>query len=313
MAGLRLSWNKNRNRVPNVVTVILNRAAGTKRDDDVRTRLADLFQAGPLPVKIIACEPGAAAGAALSAAKSGAEAVVAAGGDGTVSAVASALAGSRTPLGVLPLGTFNHFAKDLGIPLDPEAAVKTIAGGVTKRVDVGEVNDRVFVNNSSLGIYPDIVAERDSLRRQGRRKSLALLMAGVRVLRNYRGMAVTVTAGESTRRVRTPFLFVGNNEYEAEGFRLGSRRRLDEGRLFAYLAPRVHGRELPKMLALALAGRSGTHPALESFAAGELQIDTAHAGPVRVALDGEIVLMATPLRYRVRPLALEVIVPDRDA
>ena len=102
-----------------MVTVILNHAAGTKRDDDVRTRLADLFHAGRLPVEIIACEAGAAAGAALSAAKSGAEAVVAAGGDGTVSAVASALADSRTPLGVLPSAR-SIISRRTRDPLDPE-------------------------------------------------------------------------------------------------------------------------------------------------------------------------------------------------
>ena len=213
---------------------------------------------------------------------------------------------------MLPLGTFNHFAKDLGIPLDPEAAVKTIAGGVTKRTDVGEVNDRIFVNNSSLGIYPDIVAERDSLRQQGRRKSMALMMAGARVLRHYRGMAVTITAGESTRNVRTPFLFVGNNDTrpKASGSVRGQARRGAVVRVPRAARPWARAAED----ACAGARRPlGQHQTLESFAAGELQIDTAQAGPVRVALDGEIVLMDTPLRYRVRPLALEVIVPDRDA
>ena len=106
--------------------------------------------------------------------------VVAAGGDGTVNAVASALAGSDMPLGIFPLGTFNHFARDIGIPLGPEAAAKVIATGHPKRVDVGEVNDRIFVNNSSLGVYPDIVRERESLRQQGHRKWTAFTIASAR-------------------------------------------------------------------------------------------------------------------------------------
>jgi len=292
-----------------LITVILNHAAGTKRDDDVRTRLADLFHAARVPVEIVACEAADAVGAASLAARSGADAVVAAGGDGTISGVAAALAGSNTSLGVLPLGTFNHFAKDLGIPLDPELAVKTIAGGRMKRVDVGAVNDRIFVNNSSLGVYPDIVWERESLRQRGHRKWEAFAVASARVLRHYRGHRVTITAGESTRSVRTPFLFVGNNEYQVEGLRLGGRTRLDGGQLVAYLAPRVHGRELPKMLAMALVGRASKNHSLESFAARDFQIDMRHGGPVRVALDGEVLLMKTPLRYRVHPLALSVLVP----
>jgi diacylglycerol kinase family enzyme len=296
-----------------LITVIVNQAAGTKRDEQVRARLTELFHAQRVPgqfLEIIACRTAASVTeAAASAVAAGADAVVAAGGDGTVNAVASALAGSHTPLGVLPLGTFNHFAKDLGIPLGPEAAAKAIATGHTKRVDVGVVNDRIFVNNSSLGIYPDIVRERESLRQQGHRKWPAFAMASARVLRNYRGLIVTITAGTSTAGVRTPFLFVGNNQYEVEGLRLGKRARLDGGRLFAYLAPRVHARELPKLFALALIGRASEHHTLESFSTCELQVDTLQGGPLRVALDGEVVVMNTPLLYRSRPLMLNVLVP----
>jgi diacylglycerol kinase family enzyme len=296
-----------------LITVIVNHASGTKRDEQARARLVDLFQAGDMPgksVEIVDC--GTAAGvtaAAASAAATGADAVVAAGGDGTVNAVASALAGSDTPLGVVPLGTFNHFAKDLGIPVGAEAAVTTIAAGRTKSVDVGAVNDRIFVNNSSLGVYPDIVSERESLRQQGYRKWTAFAIAGTRVLRNYRGLIVTITAGGATIAVPTPFLFVGNNRYEVEGLRLGKRASLEEGRLYAYLAPRVHGRELPKLVVLALTGRASERHTLEAFATCELQVGTPPHRVLRVALDGEVVLMHTPLLYRVRPRALNVIVP----
>jgi len=295
-----------------LITVIVNQAAGTKRDEQVRARLAELFRGRGVPeklIEIIDCRTAArVTEAAASAARTGTEAVVAAGGDGTVNAVASALAGSDTPLGVLPLGTFNHFAKDLGIPLDAEAAVQTIARSHTKRVDVGGVNDRIFVNNCSLGVYPDVVMERESLRQQGHRKWTAFAIATARVLRHYRGLIVTITAGGRTIGVPTPFLFVGNNEYQVEGLRLGKRTRLDRGRLFAYLAPRVHGRELPKLFAMALIGRASEHT-LAAFATCELQVDTPQERMLRVALDGEVVLMNTPLLYRVRPLALNVIVP----
>jgi diacylglycerol kinase family enzyme len=296
-----------------LITVIVNQAAGTRRDGEVRARLAELFHAQRVPgqlVDIIDCRTAACVTeAAASAVAAGADAVVAAGGDGTVNAVASALAGSDTPLGVFPLGTFNHFARDLGIPLGPDAAATAIARGRPKRIDVGAVNDRIFVNNCSLGVYPDIVRERESLRQQGHRKWTAFAIASARVLRNSRGLIVTITAGTSTSRVRTPFLFVGNNQYEIEGLRLGKRTRLDGGRLFAYLAPRVHTRELPKLLVLALIGRASEHRTLESFSAGELQVDTPQGGPLRVALDGEVVIMNTPLLYRIRPLALNVLVP----
>jgi diacylglycerol kinase family enzyme len=222
--------------------------------------------------------------------------------------VASVLVGSNVPLGVIPCGTLNHFAKDAGIPLDLEPAVHTVVHGRVTRVDVGEVNGQVFLNNSSIGIYPSIVVQREALRRQGYWKWTAFAVATVKILRHYRGVVVRITAGDSTHVARTPFLFVGNNEYEVEGRRLGARDRLDSGQLFAYLAPRVHARDLPKMLVRALIGRE--HDTLQSFAAVSLQVGTPGRRRLRVAMDGEVVLMSTPLHYRVRSQALTVIVPS---
>jgi len=214
--------------------------------------------------------------------------------------------GSEIPLGVIPLGTLNHFAKDAGIPLDLEEAVKTIAARRTVKVDVGEVNDRTFLNNSSIGFYPDIVMEREALRRQGHRKWMAFVVASAKILRNYRGLLVKITADRSVEIARTPFLMVGNNEYQTDGIHLGARTRLNGGRLSAYLAPRVHARELPGLLALALAGRSRQNH-LESFVARELRAETPESRSVRVAVDGEVVRMIAPLQFRVRPLSLRVI------
>jgi YegS/Rv2252/BmrU family lipid kinase len=293
-----------------VITLILNPAAGVKRHDDLPGHLTDLFRAAGAPMQIAPF--GSAEDVAKtvrSAARDGADAVVAGGGDGTVSTVAGALVGTETPLGVLPLGTLNHFARDLGIPHDLAAAVKTIAARRTIKVDAGEVNSRVFINNSSIGIYPDIVLERDALRRQGYRKLTAFLIASSKVVRNYRSLVVKITADHSAGAARTPFLLVGNNEYQTDGIHLGARSRLDGGRLSAYLAPRVHARELPKLLVWALTGRARTNHALESVDARELLVETPGRHHLRVALDGEVVSMRAPLHYRVRPLALRVIVP----
>ena len=187
--------------------------------------------------------------------------------------------------------------------------MQTIAAARTISVDVGEVNGRIFVNNSSIGVYPDIVVEREALRRQGHRKWTAFAVATVKILRHYRGVAVRIEAGDSTEIARTPFLVVGNNEYQIDGIGLGARARLDGGRLFAYLAPRVRARELPKLMALALMGRAKTHGTLESFGAAALQVGILHKRRLRVALDGEVTVMITPLRVRIRPRALAVVVP----
>jgi diacylglycerol kinase family enzyme len=118
-----------------------------------------------------------------------------------------------------------------------------------------------------------------------------------------------ITAGGPAETARTPFLLVGNNEYQIDGIHLGDRSRLNGGRLSAYHAPRVHARELPRLLALALAGRARENHILESFLARELRVETPGRRSLRVALDGEIVRMTAPLHYRIRPLALRVIVP----
>ena len=290
-----------------MVTVLLNPAAagaGTLNEE-----IAALFRAAGSDARIIELGRGQDPAESARAAGARASIVVAAGGDGTVSRVASGLIGTRAMLGVLPLGTLNHFAKDLRIPLDLEQAVATIASGRVGSIDVGLVNDRVFLNNSSIGIYPSIIEAREELRRLGHRKWAAFALATFRVLRRHRGVLVRIEADGRHATRRTPFVFVGNNEYEVDGIRLGSRARLDGGRLFAYLAPRVRARELPMLLASALLGRVRQSGAFEIVPAAELWIDTPTARRVRVALDGEITTMITPLHYRTCPAALRVLLP----
>ena len=235
--------------------------------------------------------------------------IVAAGGDGTVSGVAAALAGTETALGVLPLGTLNHFAKDLHIPLDLRQAVEVITARQIRRVDVGEVNGRIFINNSSIGIYPSIVEEREQLRHQGYHKWPATAVATMRVLRRYRGVTVRIAVDGRERTWRTPFVFAANNQYEIDGIGLGGRARLDQGKLFVYLTPRTHARELPVLVVKALLGRACESGAFEIVQASEVKIDTRMARRIRVAFDGEVATMRTPLIYRARPGALRVVVP----
>jgi diacylglycerol kinase family enzyme len=293
-----------------VITVVVNPAAGSA-GEGADAELVEHFRKARLPIHLVTCLSGAdAAAAAKAALKDRAEVVVAAGGDGTVSAVASALIGTDTPLGVLPRGTLNHFAKDAGIPLDLGRAVKNIAEGRSKAIDVGDVNGRHFLNNVSLGIYPDIVVERESLRQQGYRKWSAFGVATARIIRNYRGLMLTITTQGTTRTTRTPFLLVGNNEYRQEGIHLGERKALDGGQLFAYFAPRMRARELPKLFADAVLDRAAEGRSLDSLAACELRAESHEGHRFRVAVDGEVLSMTAPLLFRTHPGALHVIVPQ---
>ncbi len=236
-------------------------------------------------------------------------AIVAAGGDGTVGAVASGLAGSPTLFGVLPLGTLNHFAKDLKIPMDLPKAVDAIVHGERTAVDVGQVNDCVFVNNCSIGVYPDIVERREMLRREGCGKWRALALASMEALRREHQLSVRVETGGRTIISETPFVFVGNNEYQAEGVHLGARTALDGGQLFAYLAPQIHTRDLPKLFLRALAGRVQRERSLVAVSSTEIWIESTDGRDLTVACDGELLTLKTPLHFRSWRRALCVKVP----
>src|SRR4030095_15170061 len=143
------------------VAVLLNARAGAAGTGNVEACLRDAFAARGFEAKLIVPEPGSDLIEVVRRQINGASVAVAAGGDGTVNAVAAAVIGTPTRMGVIPLGTLNHFAKDLAIPLEIERAVDTIAGGRVVAIDVGEVNGRVFVNNSSLGLYASLVQARE--------------------------------------------------------------------------------------------------------------------------------------------------------
>jgi diacylglycerol kinase family enzyme len=234
--------------------------------------------------------------------------VAAGGGDGTVNAVAGALAGTDAALGVLPMGTLNHFAKDAGIPLDLEDAVRNFFTGQVVKVDVGEVNGRVFVNNSGIGVYPHIVREREAQQRHGHRKSVAFVIAVGAVLRRYARLRVRLHLSEAEALARlTPFLFVGNNKYEVAGLEIGRRLSLTSGRLWVCTAPRAARRNLIAMAWRTLTDRVSEHE-LNTIEVEEFWVDAA-TPRISVSTDGEVSLMTAPLHYRIRPGALGVVVP----
>jgi diacylglycerol kinase family enzyme len=168
----------------------------------------------------------------------------------------------------------------------------------------------MFLNNSSIGIYPNIVQQREQLRAEGHRKWPAFAIATLDVLRREGEVSARVDVDGRAIASRTPFVFVGNNEYQVEGIHLGARTKLDAGKLFAYLAPRVHTRDLPKLFAQALLGRARRERSLQVLAASELWIETPYARNIKVACDGELLLLKTPLHYRSWPAALNVLVPQ---
>ena len=249
--------------------------------------------------------------AARRAVSEGSSRVAAGGGDGTVNAVAGVVAGTDTALGVLPMGTLNHFAKDAGIPLDLEEAVRNLFTGRVVKVDVGEVNGRVFVNNSGVGVYPHLVRQREEQQqRHGYRKPLAFALAVGSVLRRYSRLRVKLHMTEAEALARlTPFVFVGNNRYEVAGLEIGRRASLTSGRLWVCTAPRAGRRNLIAMAWRTLMGRVSDHE-LNAIEVEEFWVNPPTPW-VNVSMDGEVRLVAAPLHYRIRPGALGVVLPAR--
>jgi YegS/Rv2252/BmrU family lipid kinase len=288
------------------IAVIVNAAAGSARETQAE-QIADAFSARGVSIDLRVVTGDRVAETTRQALQQSASVVAGAGGDGTMSTVASVLADSDADLGVLPLGTLNHFAKDLGIPVAVESAIDTIIAGHTISVDVGEVNSRRFINNSSLGVYPSIVAERVREQEKGRRKFVSLALAAMRVWKRYPSIVVTLRVNGRARLVRTPFVFVGNGEYKLEGIDLTRRKSLTAGQLHICLAPDISRLEAVRMAVAALAGRLHEVEYFEAFFDTSLLVDVRR--PVAVSLDGEITVLQPPLNYRVLPKALRVIVP----
>lgn len=292
------------------IKIIMSARAGAGDKNKERERLASIFDENQVDSDISLAHSGTeVTDLARDAARGSYKVVVAAGGDGTVNTVAAEVVASDKTLGVLPMGTLNHFAKDLRIPLDLEAAAHTIAAGHTTEVDVAEVNNRVFLNNSSLGLYPMIVRERVKQERLGFQKWPAFVWATIQALRRYPFLDVQLCIGDELVHRTTPFVFIGNNEYEMESFNIGLRDRLDRGVLSVYITNRIGRLRLLGLAVRALVGRLRDDKDFLALSSNEVRIQTRRKR-LRVAFDGEIEVMETPLQYRIRQRALRVIVPE---
>lgn len=292
------------------ITVIINASAGLGYQSDWTEQLRGKLEAPGFTVTLKLAHSGAEMiAAAEQALGEGATMVVAGGGDGTINAVASVLVGSGVRFGVLPLGTLNHFAKDMKIPLALDEAIANLVDGQPSLVDVGEVNGSIFLNNSSLGLYPDIVRQREQLQRKlGQGKWPAFGRALVASLRRYPFLNVKLKVNGDAHARRTPFVFIGNNEYLMQGLSMGARARLDGGMLSLYVAQRPTRLGLLRLAFHALRGRLSEAKDFDVLLARELVIETHHKR-LRVATDGEVNIMHPPLCYRSLPAALAVMVP----
>ncbi len=238
--------------------------------------------------------------------------IIAAGGDGTVSTVAAVLTGSNIPMGVLPIGTLNHFAKDAGIPLEFDDAIKTIANQNIKQIDVGEVNGIIFVNNSSIGLYPKVVKHREKeINSLGGRKWVAMGIAVLRMFKRFPTVNVKIKTGGKMMECKTPFVFVGNNNYNMDIFNLGTRKELDKGCLGVYYPNTTNRFEMLKFAILGLMNKLSSENNFSIYFTDELTLETKKKY-IDVSTDGEVLKLSTPLNYKLRKHALKVIIPGKE-
>lgn len=291
------------------IAVVINANAGSLIGGLTAQALEEQLAASRIDV-VIEPDDGRALPDRIAAAMArGVDAVAVAGGDGTIACGAQMLAGTGTAFGILPLGTMNMLAKDIGIPIDLPAAIEALADGVERDIDVGEVNGHVFLCNSVLGF-----ASRLGVRRERARGKVGLAviwrMAVVawRSARRYPSMKLELEIDGTRRRLRTRSVAVVDNDYGEAPGKLFNRPRLDSGELVLYVTERMTPWRLVSLAFGFLIGRWRNLPGLTRIVATDFVIHSRHKA-LRVMNDGEGLLLAPPLHYRIRPKALKVIVP----
>lgn len=292
------------------IEVIINAGGGSFVENETEQLLIDQFAANGLRANIRLARSGDQISEFANAAVGGdATLIIAGGGDGTISSVAGIVSTSGKTFGVLPLGTFNNFSKDLNIPQDIAGAVRVIAEGHTAVIDLAEVNGRIFINNSSIGLYPRIVRKREQQQqRLGRSKWSAAIWAALRMFRVSPFLKVEILVNGRLFLRKTPFVFVGNNEYEMDLFNIGRRRALDKGKLSVYFIHRGGRLGAFVLLFRTITGTIKQWRDFEQVLTESVMIQTRRRR-LDVAFDGEVSLVDTPLRYRILPQALRLIVP----
>lgn len=293
---------------PRPIPVLLNSAGGSiaSASADIASQVESAFDAAGRKATVQTVSP-----SDLVSAVSGLmdqPLVVIGGGDGTIGSVATAFVRSPScALGILPLGTRNHLARQLAIPMDIPGAVEAIAKGERRAIDLGCVNEIGFVNNASIGFYPLMVRWRDEERhRHGLPKWIANFVAGWGVLRRLRHHNLRLMLDGSERTVRTPLLFVGNNAYRLEAGHVGERAGLDDGQLSVFAVSTRTRAGAVWFAARTMLGRASPPDDFEVYdTCRELEV-AAHSERINVALDGELHSLESPLRFRILPSALSV-------
>lgn len=236
--------------------------------------------------------------------------VVAAGGDGTLNSVAQILQGTQICMGIIPLGTFNYVARALDIPLDPFAAAQVIVKGHRQAIHLGSVNGYVYLNNASIGLYPKIIEQREAYNiRFGRFRTVAMMSGLIVLLREQLKLKLRLTVDGQKIPMETPLVFFGNNQLQLADLKLTLADCAAQGKLAAVAMSQLTRWQMVKLIHRLQQGSFEKAPEVSSFCATEIKIE-ARRKHMKVAIDGEIIKMNTPLLFKVSHNALQVMVPN---
>lgn len=240
--------------------------------------------------------------------------VVAAGGDGTINAVVQAALYSGRPFGVLPQGTFNYFSRTHGIPSDTAEATRALLDATVRPAQVGLINDRVFLVNASLGLYPKILEDREAYKQQFGRSRLVALWSGVMtLLRQHRQLVLGLEHAGEVRVMRTPTLIVGNNLLQLAQVGIPEAHAVQNGQLAAIVVRPIGTLALFGLLFRSAMGQLGDADHVITFAFERLTIRPYGRRRIKVAMDGEVAWLKTPLVFQVAPKPLKLLVPARNS
>ena len=300
------------------IALAVNLSAGTFNRmalEPTVAAIAEIFRAAGHAVEVCICGRRDLAGTLSALAqRTDLDTVVCGGGDGTILTAILAGLGRDRPLGILPLGTLNLLARDLGLPLDPLEAARLLAHSHAATIDLAEVNGLPFAIWASLGMHPWIVRRRDKMQRGGYGKWPAFALAALRAFRRYPLVRVTLSADGRQRTFNTPLLVISNNAWH-EQMLPPTRAALDRGELVVHVA-KVSSRLGLLWLALrALVGAWNASSLLDTFKVDEVRV-ISRKRRVMVSLDGEVTVLRSPLVFKLRPGGLKVLMPtttDNDA
>ena len=298
---------------------IINAASGQNDADTTRQLIEDGLRVAGRTGELLFTPPDELAHAAQEAAATASArrtAVVAVGGDGTLSAVAHAAHAQGCVMGVLPQGTFNYFARTHGLATDTAQGLQALLRSVPMPVQVGSINDRVFLVNASLGLYPELLQDREAYKaRFGRSRLVAFLAGLITLMGRHRQLRLRIETGADTSDVLTPTLFVGNNRLQLEQVGLPQAMALDQGYLVAVMLRPIGALAMLWLMLRGALGTLGEADTVQSFKFRHMVVKPRIAWDkrmVKVALDGEVSWMRAPLDFQVSSKPLYLLKPIND-